>query len=400
MSDLEKVNRKKRDSFFIKLVKLVFFALAIFVLSGASFLIIDKKLLPYLASIQSLKRFSFLRRVTENVVVVNKTEEVKIGEEQTIANYVAKASSSVVEILSVPESDDPKNKNLLNFKTGSGLMVTSDGLVLTNSEAILIKENINYKVLNHEGNVFDAQLFAQDDYSELVFLKINSSENYPVASFIDPNDIKVGTKVVVIGRGFPKAQAIYQFGILSVKDLAYSIKGSEVGSSEKMQGVYFLDRNLANPSLLGGAIVDYHGDVLGIVSQKDNGRNKDTFMIGVDYINRIVKEVIEKGSTKKPYLGLYYIPVTKELKTLYNLTREEGALVWAPNSQQGLAVVAGSPADKAGIKLYDIITEIDGFQVSLGSPLPKIISDHAVGDEAKFKIVRDGKEFDTMVTLE
>ena len=121
-----------------KIVRIVFFVMTIFILSGASLIIIDRYLFPYLATVKWIGKYDFFKKATENVVIVNKTEQVTVSEDQTISRYSNESASSVVEILSLRgESKNPgKTKDTSLAKYGSGLVITADGLILTYKDAV------------------------------------------------------------------------------------------------------------------------------------------------------------------------------------------------------------------------------------------------------------------------
>ena len=159
-------SEKLPDSFFLLL--LVFF------LSGASLIAVDRYLFPYLATVKWAGKYQFFKKATEDVVVVNKTEQITVSEDQTISHYTNGSASSVVEILSYKsESKNPGNIKDANLvKSGSGLIITADGLVLTYREAIF-DDQAKYRIFTEKDKSFDAQLVAMDSFTNLALFKID-----------------------------------------------------------------------------------------------------------------------------------------------------------------------------------------------------------------------------------
>ncbi|HBB36443.1 MAG: 2-alkenal reductase, 2-alkenal reductase [Candidatus Moranbacteria bacterium GW2011_GWC1_45_18] len=385
-----------------KIVRIVFFVMTIFILSGASLIIIDRYLFPYLATVKWIGKYDFFKKATENVVIVNKTEQVTVSEDQTISRYSNESASSVVEILSLRgESKNPgKTKDTSLAKYGSGLVITADGLILTYKDAVF-ENQAKYRVFVQTNKSFDARLVAVDNFTNLALLKIDGVENLPVASFIASEDIKTGMKAVAIGRSGNNFQLIYKSGLVSQYDSDFSLAGA-LPLSEKLQGVYVADFEMneeGDERVVGGAVANYGGNVIGIMGVRNVSDRKQYFIIPSDCILELVNQYISIGSVKRGSLGAYYLPLSSESAALFgNLDR--GAFVYSPSGQQGLAVIAGSSAEKAGLKIFDVIVSVNGEEVNSENNLARLVSKYKPGEEIKLKIIRDSKEVIIPVVLE
>ncbi len=387
-----------------KLLKAVAFCGLIFILSGISFVVIDRYVFPKLIANEWLAKYKIFKKAAENVVVVNKTEQVTVSEDRTVSRYSNKSASSVVEILS--RKRELKISNAIfpqDTKIGSGVIVTAEGLVATHKNA-LAGENPDCQVITGSGEKLGARVVLSDSFSDMALLKIDGAENLPTASFIAPEDIKVGAKVVAIGRNGNNAQTVFKSGLLNRFAADFSI-GGPIASSEKLQGVYFANFEMADEgdaNLVGSAIADYNGDVVGILGARKSGSSEQYFAIPVSYVDGLVKQFIEKGVVQRGTLGVYYLPLTGENSVQLADGREisRGALVYTPSGQQGLAVIAGSPADKAGIKVMDVIASVNGEEVNLEQNLAYLISKYKPGDEITLKILREGREMEMKVILQ
>ncbi|TSA45584.1 PDZ domain-containing protein, partial [bacterium] len=226
--------------------------------------------------------------------------------------------------------------------------------------------------------------------------------NLSTASFIAPEDIKTGAKIIAIGRGESNAGIIYKSGLISQLAEGYSLSGP-LATSEKLQGVFFTDMtfdNLGDENMAGATVADYNGDVVGILGSQKVDQARQYFVIPVNHIEHLIDEYLASGAVKRGSLGVYYLSLDKENASLTGNKYDRGALVYSPSLQQGLAVISGSPADKAGLKLSDVILSINGEEVNPGQNLAYLVSKYKPGDEVNLKIARDGKEMEVKVVLQ
>ncbi|MDD5489747.1 MAG: PDZ domain-containing protein [Candidatus Moranbacteria bacterium] len=398
-----KVSKKKGGKGWVrKIVRLVFFVAFVFILSGASLVVIDRYLFPYLATVKWAGKYNFFKKATEDVVVVNKTEQVTVSEDQTISSYSNESASSVVEILSSKEGNkNPGKMGDTSFvKYGSGLVITADGLILTYKDAVMDGQ-VKYRVFTQKDKSFDARLVAVDNFTNLALLKIDGVENLPVASFIAPEDMKTGMKAVAIGRSGNNFQLIFKSGLVSQYDSGFSLAGA-LPLSEKLQGVYVADFDMSEEGderVVGGAVANYGGNVIGILGVRKISDQKQYFIIPSDRLQELVNQYISTGSVKRGALGVYYMPLTSESAALFG-SSDRGALVYSPSGQQGLAVISGSAAEKAGMKIQDVIASVNGEEVNSENNLARLVSKYKPGEMVELKIIRDGKEVAIPVVLE
>jgi len=381
-----------------KIIKLIFFVVLIFVVSGISSVLVDKYFFPWIATSNSLSKYKFFKKGMENVMVINKTEQVTVSENQDISGYISKSSSSVVEItVSGKTNQDQLGQSV------SGVVVSADGLVASYGDKFFGSKDVAYKIFVQDGKSFDAKVVLNDSFSNLVLLKIDGAENFPVAEFIAPEDIKVGIKTVVIGRSGFNAEISLRLGLVSEWAKSYSLFGP-LASSEKLQGVLFIDPSSAgnewSGNMKGGAAVDYNGNVIGIAGERKENNGSKFFIVPVNHLQYVIDQYLREGSVKRANLGVYYIALSRETAHLAGNNFDRGALVFTPGGQQGLAVIVGSSADKAGIKVGDIILDVDEDEVNPDQNLAYLISKYHPGDAVTLKLVRDGKEMEVKAALQ
>lgn len=398
MAENETIKKKSKKA---KLAKFVFVVVLIFVVSGISSIFSDKYIFPWLATQEWFRKQSFFKKAMDNVTVINKTEQVTVSENQDISGYTQKSASSVVEIVARQKGD--KSIVSASGQSASGVIVTSDGLVASYGDKFFSGTGTEYEVYFPDGKSFSAQVAAVDPFSNIILLKLVDAENLPVAEFIASEDIKTGMKTAVIGRSGFNAETSLLLGITSEWAKSYSLSGP-LASSEKLQGVLFADfsgSESANIKVLsGGAVVDQNGNMLGVLGESKEDAGMKMFIVPVNYLQYVVDQYLGKGKIERAVLGVYYAALSKENAYLARNSFDHGALVYSPSGQQGLAVLAGSPADQAGIKVGDIVLSVNGEEVNPDQNLAYLISKYKPGDTVSLKINRDGKEIEVKVTLQ
>ncbi|MBI3495197.1 PDZ domain-containing protein, partial [Candidatus Berkelbacteria bacterium] len=157
-----------------------------------------------------------------------------------------------------------------------------------------------------------------------------------------------------------------------------------------------------NPGNSGGPLLNLKGQVVGMntaVAAK-NVSEGIGFAIPVNAVKNSINQVKKTGKITKPFLGVRYVPVTKEIAKANNLSVDFGALVLSGQNRTQFAVLPNSPAAKAGIKEGDIITYIGGERIDENHSLARLLGNHNIGDQVELTVIRDGKEIKLKVTLD
>jgi S1-C subfamily serine protease len=174
--------------------------------------------------------------------------------------------------------------------------------------------------------------------------------------------------------------------------------GSSISSSEKLEGV-FKTNFPADETYVGGPIVDYLGQVLGITGVVENGPSKDFFQIPANKVKTVLDRAIRQDLASAPYLGIYFLPATKTYLALNLVPRENGALIYSASGQQGLAIIANSPSQKAGLKIGDLIIALNGQEINQEKTLPDLLYQYKKGDLIELTIIRNNQEQKIKVQL-
>ena len=271
---------------------------------------------------------------------------------------------------------------------GTGFIVSSDGLILTNKH-VVVDEEADYTVLTNQGEKIAAQVLARDPIEDIAVLKI-ARNSLPVVSLGDSENLQIGQTVIVIGNALGEFRNTVSLGVIS--GLRRSIVASTAfGQSEELSEVIQTDAAI-NRGNSGGPLLNLKGEAIGINVAMAQGAENIGFALPISKAKRDIDQIKRQGKISYPFLGVRYTLVTPEIQEKNNLTVDYGALVMRGANPEELAVVTGSPADQAGLKENDIILEVNGERVNQDNSLAEWIQKHQVGDIIKLKVLDKGEE--------
>jgi len=324
--------------------------------------------------------------------IVNKKEVV--DEESVVTKVVEQATPSVVTVSISKVQIVNDFFNFFNQETqkieqdiGTGFIISADGLIVTNKHVVADTE-AKYKVIIGKDEVAEVVKIYRDPMTDLAILKVEKT-GLKTVNLGDSDKIKVGQTVIAIGTALGEFRSTVTRGVIS--GLGRGITAGSMEGSEKLDNVIQTDAAI-NPGNSGGPLFNSNGEVIGVnVAVSQQGQS-----IGFALPINLVKEVIDTfkttGEFERPYLGVAYQMITKQAALLNEVP--QGAYVQN--------VVKDSPSDKAGVKIGDIITEIDGKKLNdeKDASLINIINKKKIGDEVEVKIFRDKKEVILKILLE
>jgi serine protease Do len=279
---------------------------------------------------------------------------------------------------------------------GSGFFVSPDGLVVTNRHVVADKD-ASYTVLTNSGEKFEAEVLAKDSFLDIAIVKVKGKD-FPYLSFGNSSNLKLGQSVIAIGNALGEFRNSVSVGVVS--GLSRSVvAGDGRGGSEILEEVIQTDAAI-NPGNSGGPLLDVRGNVVGVNVAVAQGSENIGFSLPANVVSSVVTSVKRYGEIIRPYLGVRYVLVTKAMQEKNALSYDYGALLLKGETPEDLAVIPGSPADKAGLQENDIILEIDGEKITEKKSLASHIRKKAVGDIVKLKLLHKGEEKTLRVTLE
>ena len=266
---------------------------------------------------------------------------------------------------------------------GSGFIIDSKGIVVTNNHVIQGAEDIIVSV--NGSKEYKAKVIGKDPYMDLAVLQIESDEKFKPVSFGDSDKARIGDWVVAIGNPFGFGGTVTS-GIISSRN-------RDIGLT-RYDDFIQTDASI-NQGNSGGPLFNLDGKVIGIntaiIAPGRSGSIGIGFAIPSNPASHVIEQLIEFGETKRGWLGVRIQVVTKEIADVEKLEEVAGALV--------ASVSEGSPAGKAGVKAGDIILEFDGKKVDTMRRLPKLVAQTQVGKRVKVKIWRNRKLISKTVLL-
>jgi serine protease Do len=274
----------------------------------------------------------------------------------------------------------PKKRKTTSL--GSGVIVSSDGYILTNNHVIKNAEKI--KVILSDKREFDGKVIGTDPKTDLAVVKIEATD-LPTISWGDSDNLRVGEIVIAIGNPYRLSHTV-TMGIVS------AVGRANVGIADYED---FIQTDAAiNPGNSGGALVNARGELVGIntaIFSTTGGYQGIGFAIPSNMAKIVMNNLIERGKVIRGWLGVSIQPITPELAQQFQLKEEHGSLV--------ADVIDGSPAEKAGIMRGDVIIEYDGKKVDEPYYLRNMVASTPPGTEVKIKVIRNGQIETLWVTI-
>jgi serine protease Do len=326
-------------------------------------------------------------------------ESIRLDESSAVIDASKKVSPAVVSITASQQvSDFFGNVTSQEVSGGSGFIMTSDGLIVTNKH-VVADTTVTYKVILADGRIFDATVKARDPLADFAVVQINAKD-LPTVELGDSDSVQVGQSVIAVGNALGEFQNSVTLGVISGKQRSISPQDEGTGASEQLTGLFQTDAAI-NPGNSGGPLVNLAGQVVGIntaIASTTGGSIGLGFAIPINSLKPAIDSVRKTGEIIRPKLGVSYRQIDAAYQQANKLSVDYGALVIGSSTQA--AVTPGSPAEKAGIKSGDILLELNGERITDDSPLTDLLAKYNVGDKVTIKLTRDGKEQTVTATLD
>ena len=271
------------------------------------------------------------------------------------------------------------NRNFKERSLGSGFIIDKAGYVVTNHHVIENADEI--EVILENEKVYAAKIIGRDPNIDIALIKIKSDDDFAVVKIGDSDSLKIGQWVVAIGNPFGLENTVTA-GIVSAKGRIL-----EAGPYDD-----FIQTDASiNPGNSGGPLLNMDGEVIGINTMIFAGGHGIGFAIPVNLAMDVVAQLKESGEVTRGWLGVSIQDVPNDLAEYFDIEENKGALV--------ADVVAGDPADMAGIRPKDIIVAVNGQKVENSRELLRLVAGLNVGEKAAVKVLRDGKLKNFQVTV-
>jgi S1-C subfamily serine protease len=348
----------------------------------------------------------------------------------SVVDIVKSVSPAVVTIVAdgVTSTDPTTGQTGTGTATGSGVIFDANGLILTNHHVVAgnpSKLTVNLK----DGRSFTATVYGIDTMTDLAIVKVDQT-GLPTAPIGDSNSIQVGQQAIAIGSPLGQFTDSVTSGIVSA--IGRSI---DVADGTRLNNLIQTDTAI-NPGNSGGPLLDGSGSVVGINTAVAGGAQGIGFAIPINIAKPMLAQASAGQKLARPWLGIRFEMIDAALKSKANLPADNGAWIPAagalaqgsgrnggaapsqdpnaqdPNAQdpnglgqggapvaQQPSIVAGSPAEAAGLKAGDIITAVNGTALTLANPLDQVVAQLAPGQTAALDVLRNGQTIKITVTL-
>ena len=257
---------------------------------------------------------------------------------------------------------------------GSGVIVNSEGLIVTNQHVVEAADSIEVSL--NDGRTATAELVGTDPETDLAVLRIKL-DDLPSLQFAADDNVRVGDVVLAMGNPFGVGQTV-TMGIVS------ALGRNKVGINTFEN---FIQTDAAiNPGNSGGALVDTAGNLLGIntaIYSRSGGSLGIGFAIPAKTVQGVLNQIVRTGTVTRGYIGVEQQNITEELATAFNLPQKDGVII--------AGIVKDGPADKAGLKVGDILLKLDGQKISDTTQMLNLIAAYAPGEKKSVELLRDGK---------
>lgn len=274
----------------------------------------------------------------------------------------------------------PQTRERSYQTSGSGVIISEDGYIITNNHVVQDAETINV-VLNDKRS-FVARLIGNDPSSDLAVIKIDADGLEPL-EFGNSDEVKIGEWVLAVGNPFNLTSTVTA-GIVSAKARNINILGNKMSNAPIES---FIQTDAAvNPGNSGGALVNLKGELVGIntaIASSTGSYTGYSFAIPSNIVRKVTSDLIQYGVTQKANMGVHFAEMDSKLAEVKGIKSVRGIYI-------GYVIKDGA-ADKAGIKDGDIITSIDGKNVNSNAEFNEVLAQHSPGDVVKVEIERDGK---------
>lgn len=332
-----------------------------------------------------------VKKVSPSVVSINIKKDISqnyIDPFQDFFNFGWPFSSNI-----------PKNQNnqpnIQKVGGGTGFIISSDGLILTNKH-VVADINAQYSVTLNDNKEYEAKVVGTDINNDIGVLKIEAKD-LPVVELGNSDDLLIGQNVVAIGNALAEFSNTVTVGVVSGVGRSV-VAGDGTGSSEQLEDVIQTDAAI-NPGNSGGPLLNLAGQVIGINTAVSREGQLIGFAIPINSAKQVIDSVRTNGEIIKAYLGVRYLMLNDEIAKNNNLSINQGALIVRGENRSDLAVSPGSPADKAGLKENDIILKVNNEELNEKNNLAKIVGKYKPNDVLTLSVWSAGSTKEVKITL-
>ncbi|RME59792.1 PDZ domain-containing protein, partial [Candidatus Parcubacteria bacterium] len=290
-------------------------------------------------------------------------------------------------------------KGMVEVGGGSGFFVDPTGLILTNKH-VISDPKARYTVLNYQGEPLETTVLSRDPINDIAILKVHThgkKKRFPVVPLGNSSTLKLGQFVLTFGNVLGVFRNTVSLGIISGLSRSITAQASSSSPPQELRGLIQTDAAV-NPGNSGGPLIDMKGKAVGINAAIASGAESVGFAIPINPVKRDLADIKRYGRIKRPFLGVRYIMLTKDLQKKIGAPVSNGAVV-VRETIHDHAVAPGSPAAEAGIREGDIILSCNGHSLSSSFSLQDALESCKVGDVISLEVLRGKKLLTLRVML-
>ena len=320
-------------------------------------------------------------------------------QEQSAITAAAEAVSPAVVTITVGGGEPDSFLQIPSTGVGSGIIYAASGdtgYILTNRHVVAGAEDV--RVALQDGRVFDGETYGIDTLTDLAIVTIMGDEDLPVAQIGDSSALKPGQLAVAIGSPLGTFTNSVTSGIVSAMGRDITVNDEETGEPRPLRNLIQTDAAI-NPGNSGGALVDSQGQVIGVNTAVAGDAQGIGFAIPINIAKPIMNQAVAGEELARPWMGFYYTEIDLVVQEAEELPVDYGILVQAPQGSTQPAVLAGSPADDAGLQEGDIILEVNDQKLDSAHALDELLTQYAPEEELTLSILRDNEPLDLEVKL-
>jgi len=315
---------------------------------------------------------------------------VTLHEESATVGVVTRVAPAVVTVINTL----PPQRGFLGTveqpeARGSGVIIDPQGYIVTNNHVVEDAQDLS--VILQDGTKLSARLIGTDLFTDLAVIRVDK-EGLPTAPLGDSDALRPGEPVVAIGSALGDFRNTVTTGVVSAVG-----RNLDTGEGYALEGLIQTDAAI-NHGNSGGPLLNLKGQVVGINTAIIRGGGTSSsiaeglgFAVPSNTVRLIVPQIIDKGYVSRPYLGIAHRPITPQLASYYDLPVKWGELV--------TQVVSGTPAERAGLQVGDIIVALDTQAIDEEHLFINLLMGYRPGDTVQLKVNRDGQEQTLAVTL-
>ena len=331
-----------------------------------------------------------LKKEEEKEKVKSVIDVVKESNPAVVSVIVNKEVQKYQTVLNTETKKFEKKENGVEKKKigeGSGFFIAKNGTIITNRH-VVEGIGLEYVVYTNDGLSRSATILAIDPVYDVALMKVEGN-NFPYLKFADSDKISVGESVVAIGNALGEFKNSVSVGVVS--GLARTVLAStNNGGKERLEKVIQTDAAI-NPGNSGGPLIDLYGRVVGINVAVARGSENIGFALPINSLKDVISSVVKTGKIVRPYVGIRYTPITKEIQESKNLYIDYGILILKGKDDTELAVLKDSPAERAGLKEGDIILSVDNKKITEDNDFALMIRDKKVGNTIELSVLSGGQ---------